>query len=175
VHSPKPACRKTFTRRRSRKRRNKATCLRQLGGKLPDRLTPEQRSAHMRRIRKFNSGPELVVRRLVHGLGFRYRLYKRNLPGTPDLTFPSLRKTIFVNGCFWHQHNGCRLARPPKTRLEYWLPKLARTTERDALSLSALSALGWSALVIWECETEQPVLLREKIEGFLTTGSPGRS
>jgi DNA mismatch endonuclease (patch repair protein) len=134
---------------------------------VPDRLTPEQRSAHMRRIRKFDSGPELVVRRLAHHLGFRYRLYRRDLPGTPDLAFPKLRKAIFVNGCFWHQHRGCHLARLPKTRLEYWLPKLERTARRDIASLSALDALGWNALVVWECETTKPVLLSSKIERFL--------
>jgi DNA mismatch endonuclease (patch repair protein) len=121
----------------------------------------------MRRIRKFNSGPELVVRRLAHRLGFRYRLYRRDLPGTPDLAFPKLRKAIFVNGCFWHQHSGCKLARLPKTRLEYWIPKLARTMKRDLISLSALDALGWKVLVIWECETEQLISLTDKVERFL--------
>lgn len=121
----------------------------------------------MRRIRKFNSGPELVVRRLAHRLGYRYRLYRRDLPGTPDLIFPKLRKAIFVNGCFWHQHDGCRLARVPKTRLEYWIPKLARNTKRDLASHSALDALGWEVLVIWECETGQPASLCGKIERFL--------
>jgi DNA mismatch endonuclease, patch repair protein len=129
----------------------------------------------MRRIRKFDSGPELVVRRLAHRLGFRYRLYRRDLPGTPDLAFPKLHKAIFVNGCFWHQHKGCSLARLPKTRLEYWLPKLRRTNERDIASLSALDALGWKVLVVWECETAKPALLSGKIEGFLrsrpTSGS----
>ncbi len=121
----------------------------------------------MRRIRKTDSGPELVVRRLAHRLGFRYRLYRRDLPGTPDLAFPKLRKAIFVNGCFWHQHNGCRLARLPKTRLEYWLPKLERTTARDMASRSALDAIGWRVLVVWECETAQPASLSGKIESFL--------
>jgi DNA mismatch endonuclease, patch repair protein len=121
----------------------------------------------MRRIRKFNSGPELIVRRLVHRLGFRYRLYRRDLPGTPDIAFPNVRKAIFVNGCFWHQHSGCRLARLPKTRLEYWIPKLARTTKRDLASLAALDALGWKVLVIWECETVQLVSLSKKVERFL--------
>jgi DNA mismatch endonuclease (patch repair protein) len=113
----------------------------------------------MRRIRKLDSGPELAVRRLAHHLGLRYRLYRRDLPGTPDLAFPKLRKAIFVNGCFWHQHSGCRLARVPKTRLDYWLPKLERTARRDIASLSALDAVGWNALVVWECETTKPALL----------------
>lgn len=134
---------------------------------MPDRLTPEERSAHMRRIRKFDSGPELVVRRLAYRLGFRYRLYRRDLPGTPDLAFPRLRKAIFVNGCFWHQHSGCRLARLPKTRLEYWLPKLERTAKRDMASHLALHAIGWNVLVVWECETANSALLGVRIERFL--------
>ncbi len=121
----------------------------------------------MRRIRKTDSGPELVVRRLAHRLGFRYRLYRRDLPGTPDLAFSKLRRVIFVNGCFWHQHSGCSLARLPKTRLEYWLPKLERTTKRDVASLTALDAIGWKVLVVWECETAKPASLSGKIEGFL--------
>jgi len=127
----------------------------------------------MRRIRKFDSGPELIVRRLTHRLGFRYRLYRSDLPGTPDLAFVNLRKAIFVNGCFWHQHGGCGLARLPKTRLEYWIPKLARTRERDLASFLALGELGWQVLVIWECETEQLVSLTEKIDCFLR-GDPMR-
>lgn len=127
----------------------------------------------MRRIRKYNSGPELVVRRLAHHLGFRYRLYRRDLPGTPDLAFSKLRKAIFVNGCFWHQHQGCRLARPPKTRLDYWLPKLERTARRDIASASALSAIGWEVLVVWECETTKLASLGSKIESFLRRDPPG--
>ncbi|MGH7048097.1 MAG: very short patch repair endonuclease [Stellaceae bacterium] len=140
---------------------------------MPDRLTQEQRSANMRRIRKFDSGPELVVRRLAHRLGFRYRLYRRDLPGTPDLAFPKLRKAIFVNGCFWHQHQGCCLARQPKTRLDYWLPKLERTVQRDIASTSALSAIGWEVLVVWECETAKLSSLGSKIENFLRGDPPG--
>jgi DNA mismatch endonuclease (patch repair protein) len=89
---------------------------------MPDRLSPEARSAHMRRIRKTDTMPERVVRRAVHALGFRFRLHRGDLPGTPDLVLPRLRKAILVHGCFWHQHTGCRLARLPKSRPEYWLP-----------------------------------------------------
>src|SRR5689334_19142584 len=91
---------------------------------MPDKMTPEQRSDLMRRIRKKDTKPELAVRRLVHRLGFRFRLHRSDLPGTPDLVFPRSAKVIFVHGCFWHQHPNCRLARQPQSRLDYWLPKL---------------------------------------------------
>src|SRR5690348_9565964 len=119
---------------------------------MMDHLTSDSRSAHMRRIRKTNTKPELAVRRVAHRMGYRYRLHRRDLPGTPDLVFPSRRKIIQVHGCFWHQHSGCRLARVPKSRPDYWLPKLRRNTERDAASEALLSAQGWEVLIIWECE-----------------------
>jgi DNA mismatch endonuclease (patch repair protein) len=109
---------------------------------MHDRLTPEARSAHMRLIHKTNTRPEICVRQVAHALGFRFRLHRSELPGTPDLGFPSLRKVIFVHGCFWHQHPGCKLARQPKSRLDYWLPKLRRNQERDRERLKALTAMG---------------------------------
>lgn len=121
----------------------------------------------MRRIRKYDTGPEMVVRRMAHALGTRFRLHRRDLPGTPDLTFPSRRKIIQVNGCFWHQHPGCRLARQPKSRLDYWLPKLARNAARDVDVLNELEALGWEVLVVWECETRRQSSLRRKLTDFL--------
>jgi DNA mismatch endonuclease (patch repair protein) len=121
----------------------------------------------MRRIRKRDTQPELVVRRMTHALGFRYRLHRRDLPGTPDLVLPRHRKVILVHGCFWHQHEGCRLARQPKSRLEYWLPKLRRNAARDRSARLALEAAGWRCLVIWECETANPDLLRGKLRAFL--------
>ena len=134
---------------------------------MADRLTPEARSAHMRRIRKVDTRPELRVRRVAHSLGYRFRLHRRDLPGTPDLIFPRLRKAILVHGCFWHQHPGCRLARPPQSRLEYWLPKLRRNQERDAEALAALRALGWDALVVWECQVTTAEAVAEIIGPFL--------
>lgn len=119
---------------------------------MHDHLSPTARSAHMRRICKINSGPELRVRRVAHALGFRFRLHRADLPGTPDLTFPGLKKVVFVHGCFWHQHPGCKLARQPKSRLDYWLPKLRRNQERDCERLEQLAAMGWQALIVWECE-----------------------
>lgn len=134
---------------------------------MVDPLSPAERSAHMRRIRKRDTKPELVVRRLAHALGLRFRLHRRDLPGTPDLVFPRHRKAIWVHGCFWHQHEGCRLARQPKSRLEYWLPKLARNVNRDRVSRQRIEDSGWQALVIWECETEDSDLVMSRLEDFL--------
>lgn len=119
---------------------------------MPDNLSPEARSAHMRRIRNVDTGPEMRVRRVTHALGYRFRLHRRDLPGTPDLIFPRLRKVIFVHGCFWHRHSGCRHARLPKSRRNYWLPKLKRNSTRDTEVVAALRALGWTVLVVWECQ-----------------------
>lgn len=132
-----------------------------------DRLTPEERSAHMRRIRKTDTKPEVRVRKTAHALGYRFRLHRRGLPGTPDLVFPRLRRAILVHGCFWHQHEGCRLARMPKSRLDYWKPKLERNRMRDEEARAALDAAGWRVLVIWECETTDLDALRERIGRFL--------
>jgi DNA mismatch endonuclease (patch repair protein) len=129
--------------------------------------TSEQISAQMRRIRKTDTRPELIVRRLSHRLGYRFRLHRRDLPGTPDLVFPSKKKVILVHGCFWHQH-ACPLGRKqPKSNRDYWLPKLARNVARDSQVQSDLASLGWKALVVWECETSDPLLLSERIEAFL--------
>ena len=134
---------------------------------MTDRLTPAERSAHMKRIRKRDTKPELSVRRMMHAMGFRFRLHCRDLPGTPDLVLPRHRKAIQIYGCFWHQHEGCRLARQPKSRLDYWLPKLARNVKRDDETRAALEAAGWSCCVIWECQTQDPEMLRSMLRGFL--------
>lgn len=134
---------------------------------MTDRLSPQERSAHMRRIRKTDTKPELVVRRAAHRLGYRFRLHRRDLPGTPDLVFPRLHRIIFVHGCFWHQHSGCRLARKPKSRLDYWLPKLRRNQEGDTAAMAALEKLGWDVLVLWECEVKNEAGVSEAIETFL--------
>jgi DNA mismatch endonuclease, patch repair protein len=124
-------------------------------------------SARMARIRKTNTKPEMVVRRLAHGMGFRYRLHRRDLPGTPDLVFSGLRKVIFVHGCFWHQHD-CRLgSKQPTANPAYWLPKLARNVERDLKASRQLAAAGWEVLVIWECQTRRPDGLADSIRTLL--------
>ncbi len=125
------------------------------------------RSANMRAIRSAGMKPEMLVRRLVHGLGYRYRLHRHDLPGRPDLVFAARRKIIFVHGCFWHQHGGCQLAHTPRSNVDYWRPKLARNAARDAAHLSALKEDGWRVLVIWECQTKSSAKLSRKLEKFL--------
>jgi DNA mismatch endonuclease (patch repair protein) len=132
-----------------------------------DTLNSAERSARMARVRGKDTKPELLVRRLVHGMGYRYRLHRRDLPGTPDLVFPGRHKVIFVNGCFWHRHTGCALARLPKSRSEFWLPKLTANAERDARNVRELERLGWGVLTIWECQLGDTARLAEKIRGFL--------
>jgi DNA mismatch endonuclease (patch repair protein) len=132
-----------------------------------DRITPEVRSKVMARVRAVNTKPELVVRRLVYSMGYRYRLHKKDLPGKPDLAFVGMRRAIFVHGCFWHRH-ACRSGRKvPKTNRQYWLPKLARNKRRDLEHLANLRSLGWSMLVIWECEVKNAVALKRRIIKFL--------
>lgn len=133
-----------------------------------DHLSPEGRSENMAAIKGRDTAPEMVVRRMLHRLGYRYRLHRRGLPGRPDIVFSSRRAVIFVHGCFWHQHDAaeCR-ARPPKSNLEYWLPKLQRNVERDAKNLKALAEGSWRTLVVWECEARDEAALERKLVGFL--------
>ena len=140
---------------------------------MADTLTPEQRSAHMARIGAKDTGPELVVRRLLHSLGYRYRLHRRNLPGRPDLAFLARRKVIYVHGCFWHQHSDCSISHIPGTRSDYWASKFARNRARDARNLDALCALGWEALVVWECEVSALGPLAARLTNFLGNPSCG--
>jgi DNA mismatch endonuclease (patch repair protein) len=121
----------------------------------------------MRAIRSKGMKPEMLVRRLVRSLGFGYRLHRKDLPGKPDLAFIGRKKAIFVHGCFWHQHAGCREGRPPGSNQDYWGPKLQRNVQRDQQNLADLEAKGWKTLVIWECETKSESLLREAIQSFL--------
>jgi len=121
----------------------------------------------MRRIRSRDTGPEMVVRRMVHGMGYRYRLHVGSLPGKPDLVFPRLRRIIDVRGCFWHQHGRCADSHIPKTRLEYWAPKLERNRERDRQNAKELRALGWRVCVVWECQTKDAGPLSRRLANFL--------
>lgn len=125
------------------------------------------RSANMRAIRSKGMKPELAVRSLVHRLGYRFRLHRKDLPGKPDLVFGPRRKVIFVHGCFWHCHN-CKVAHDPKSNRDYWGPKLERNKLRDGENLRALLSGGWQSLVIWECELCDPSALCERISKFLT-------
>ncbi|MCO5975359.1 DNA mismatch endonuclease Vsr [Ideonella sp. NS12-5] len=121
----------------------------------------------MARVRAKDTRPEFVVRRLVHGMGYRYRLHRRDLPGTPDLVFPARGKVIFVHGCFWHAHAGCALARMPKSRQDFWSAKLQGNAERDSRNMRALRRLGWGVMVIWECQLKNLPRLRARIGRFL--------
>lgn len=134
-----------------------------------DTLTPSQRSDRMGRIKSKDTKPEMLVRRMVHGLGYRYRLHRRDLPGCPDLCFGPLRKVIFVHGCFWHRHDEerCRLTRLPKTRVDFWKTKLEANRDRDRQHQASLSRRGWQFLVVWECELLQKEQLRNKLTRFL--------
>lgn len=107
----------------------------------------------MSRVTGKDTKPELAVRRIAHSLGLRFRLHKRDLPGRPDLVFPKHRLAVFVHGCFWHRHEGCRLASTPKTRADFWQAKFETNVARDAAAAEQLAALGWNVLVLWECET----------------------
>lgn len=131
-----------------------------------DNLTPQERSERMRRIRSKDTKVELLVRRLVHGLGYRYRLHDRTVPGSPDMVFRSRKKAIFVHGCFWHGH-ACKLGRMPKSRVAFWLNKIAANRERDTLVLQRIEDMGWRALTLWECELTDRERLGRTIKRFL--------
>ena len=120
----------------------------------------------MRAVKTKDTGAEMAVRRLLHSLGYRYRLHRRSLPGTPDVVFPSRRAAIFVHGCFWHQH-ACPRGRHPKTRRDYWVPKLQQNRERDRRHQRRLQEMGWRTLVVWECEIPIQTLLVQRIRDFL--------
>lgn len=126
---------------------------------MADIISPERRSALMGRIKGTNTGPELIVRRLLHGLGYRYALHARNLPGRPDIVFPARRSAIFVHGCFWHRHD-CGQAYLPKSRRDFWEKKFAGNVERDQATLRKLAAAGWNVLVVWECQVGNPGLAK---------------
>ncbi|MGO7000160.1 very short patch repair endonuclease [Rhizobium leguminosarum] len=138
-----------------------------------DFLTPDQRSEVMSRIRGKDTSPERTVRRLVYSLGYRFRLHQKRLPGTPDLVFSSRRKVIFVHGCFWHRHEGCKRASMPASRPEYWAEKFRRNVERDIAAEEALRKLGWAVLVVWQCElkTGNIECVSSKVSRFLETGA----
>ena len=137
---------------------------------MVDRLTPERRAENMRRIKSKHMKPEMLVRSIVHRLGYRYRLHRADLPGKPDLVFPARRKIIMVHGCFWHGHDDPNCAdgrRKPKSNLDYWLPKLTRNKLRDRQQEAGLADLGWSVLTVWECETRNLENLAKRLTAFL--------
>jgi DNA mismatch endonuclease, patch repair protein len=132
-----------------------------------DTLSPEERSERMSRVRCKDTKPEMKVRRLVHWLGFRYRLHASDLPGKPDLVFPGKNCVIFVHGCFWHRHRGCAMCRMPKSRLGFWRTKLEENQKRDSRNRRKLRREGWRLMVIWECQLSDQNTLSSKIVKFL--------
>ena len=136
---------------------------------MPDKISPARRSANMSRIRSKDTRPEMTVRRVLHRLGYRFRLHARELPGKPDIVFPRKRKAIQIYGCFWHRHAGCQDCSVPGTRQEYWLPKFAATMVRDERALAGLRELGWDVLVVWDCETAGLTELEQRLVAFLGT------
>jgi len=135
------------------------------GGRWPDV------SDAVRRTMQANKGkdtrPELALRSMLHRAGYRFRVHGRGLPGTPDLVFSARRKVVWLHGCFWHRHEGCRFATVPKTRTDYWIPKFARNRERDTEHAARLRQMGWRSLVVWECEMRRPDVIGGRVSEFL--------
>ena len=119
---------------------------------MADKLSPAQRSANMSRVQNKNTKPELLVRRVLHAAGYRFRLHCRDLPGSPDIVLPKWKTVIFVHGCFWHGHAGCRRSKLPATRTEFWQAKIERNQDRDRVATEELTALGYRVVTLWECE-----------------------
>jgi len=132
------------------------------------------RSDIMRAVRRENTGAEIKVRRLLHSFGLRFRLHCKKMPGSPDILLPKYRTVIFVHGCFWHRHSGCRYATTPKTRPEFWLQKFEANVQRDSKKEAQLQELGWRVLVVWECETRKPRELEERLRREFPDASPVR-
>ena len=136
---------------------------------MVDTLDQPSRSRVMARVKGKNTGPELLVRKMVFAAGYRYRIHVKDLPGSPDLIFPGKRKVIFVHGCFWHRHDGCKLARMPKSRIDFWSAKLNGNKLRDMRTFDALRRSGWQVMVVWECELRDLEGVAKTIQIFLDT------
>ena len=132
-----------------------------------DTLTPAQRRKTMTAVKSRDTSPELLVRRLLHAAGFRFRLHRKDLPGKPDVLLPRYRTVVFVHGCFWHQHPDCKGSLRPKSNTEYWDKKLTRNVERDAQTKVQLESLGWHVITVWECETREPDVLIARLKAEL--------
>lgn len=136
---------------------------------MTDTRSPTKRRQIMQAVKTTDTGPELIVRRLLFAHGYRYRLHDKRLPGKPDIVFPSRRKAIFVHGCFWHGHE-CPKGRLPKSKLDYWSPKLQANVERDRRKTAEIEAMGWTVLVVWQCETRAPQRLADRLFAFVDEG-----
>lgn len=138
---------------------------------MTDTLSPTERGERMSRIHGKDTKPEILVRRLIHSMGYRYRLHAKDLPGHPDLVFRSRKKAILVHGCFWHQHQECRQYRMPKTKTDFWIPKLEANKRRDSANQAKLLEMGWSLLILWECQLKDLETLAKRIKDFLEEGN----
>jgi len=134
---------------------------------VTDTFTPAKRSSVMRAIKGKDTKPEMIVRSLAHELGYRFRLHRRSLPGCPDLVFVKQRKVIFVHGCFWHGHAGCREGRLPRSNVEYWTQKIGRNKQRDSRAVRELRKDGWGVMTMWECQLDDRERIRGRIKRFL--------
>lgn len=132
-----------------------------------DIYSPTERSERMSKIKAKNTKPEIIVRRLVHAMGYRYRLHLRTLPGKPDLVFAKKKKVIFVHGCFWHSHDGCKKARMPKSNIDYWSSKIANNKNRDKTNESLLEKIGYKVFVVWECQIKNEDNMKKVLNEFL--------
>lgn len=132
-----------------------------------DTVSAETRSKIMRAVRSKDTGPELATRRLLHAMGFRFRIHRADLPGTPDIILPRFSTAILVHGCYWHRHKECKRASTPKTRRSFWEAKFKRNVERDQLAKAKLRQLGWRVCIVWECQTHDPIKLRAKLRRVL--------
>lgn len=141
---------------------------------MADTLTPAQRSERMSRVRGKDTAPEMKLRRLIHGMGYRYRLHVGDLPGKPDLVFPSRHALIFMHGCFWHRHANCKLARLPKSKLDFWETKLEQNRQRDLGYRERLRAMGWRVSIVWECELHNLDHVSRVVREFLGERGGGK-
>ena len=136
-----------------------------------DTLTPERRSWNMSRIKGSHTGPERLVRSLLHRMGYRFRLHRKDLPGRPDIVLPRHRAVVLVHGCYWHRHVDCRLSYNPKSNREFWETKFAENVSRDSRQYEELAAMGWKVITVWECETRELETLSERLLGDLALRS----
>ena len=139
---------------------------------MTDIVDSKRRSEMMAGIRGCDTAPELTVRRIAHRMGLRFRLHRKDLPGCPDLVFPKHRLVVFVHGCFWHRHRGCRYAYTPKSRVTFWSEKFAANVARDARQEAALRTLGWRVLIIWECETRLKAAVEHRLSALIQSADP---
>jgi DNA mismatch endonuclease (patch repair protein) len=138
-----------------------------------DKISKQHRSWNMSRIKNRDTGPEMLVRKKLHEMGYRFRLHRKDLPGKPDIVLPKHKTIIFVHGCFWHRHPGCKYAYTPKTRAEFWSDKFENNTKRDQNSQAKLKEAGWQVGIIWECETIDPEILSSKLKRILLSTNGG--